>query len=500
MTTRRGAIPRLPGGVGLELIVVAVTFACIVATGAILILRTGQLTMDETVYASQARSLVGDVPFNWPIYRPPGLAVLGTVAAVAGFSEVSLRAISLLLSIVTVAMVWLVARQLWNATAALLALLAAISAPVLIRELPFFHNDLMVVGVLLLLMFLLWDQFEKRPSPTSMLLLAPLLVAAAFYLRYGSLPAILGVAVAALLLWGQRIRAHARLVGLALLLGALLLAPHVAYSMAETGSPAGIVVSAGEQANTTGPEGALRQYLRWLPRQLLGQNALVLAVVGITHGVVAGILFATGRASSGQLRRQAWVLVPALGAGAMTVLASHPEQRYALFPLVLLVISGSGALAAGISAIAHARPVGDRGSTVRLVGTVVAVLVLATSAYNANRRELRSMLRNDPPQDRAVAGARIAADADGPCRIVSSIPPILGWYSRCETFWFETPPEGLAGPPGERVPTYVVFSDIDEGRAAAADLGRYRALVDAGTLTPFPIERSERLEVYRLES
>ena len=117
--------------------------------------RYGQLTWDEAVYASQARSLVSDVPSAyWGNYRPPGLPVLGTVAVAGGFSDLALRSVSLVLNLATLAMAYLLARQMWGGTAAALTVLALIASPAVIHEFRQFHNDLPSTGFLVALMIL----------------------------------------------------------------------------------------------------------------------------------------------------------------------------------------------------------------------------------------------------------------------------------------------------------------------------------------------------------
>ena len=52
------------------------------AAGAMLLANLGQLGYDEAVYAAKARSYVSDIPADWfELYRPPGLALFGTLAA-----------------------------------------------------------------------------------------------------------------------------------------------------------------------------------------------------------------------------------------------------------------------------------------------------------------------------------------------------------------------------------------------------------------------------------
>ena len=233
--------------------------------------RTGQLTWDEVVYASQAQSLVSDIPsVYWGSYRPPGLPLLGTLAALGGFSEISLRAITWALGFIALAITWAVARQLWGRWAALFTLLAAIGSPVVLGELRQFHNDLGSSGLLILLMGLLWDQFERRPAPTRLLLAAAPLAAAAFYLRYGTVLALAAIGVVAIVLWAPALRRHAGLVALTAALGALLLVPHVLEAVRVTGSPTGMLTQGAAAATKGNPLLTIVGFARRLPLAIAG--------------------------------------------------------------------------------------------------------------------------------------------------------------------------------------------------------------------------------------
>jgi dolichyl-phosphate-mannose-protein mannosyltransferase len=481
----------------LELVALVAILGCVVVVAAVLVANTGQLGFDEAIYAVKARSYVGgsEVDF-WAPFRPPGLAVLGTLAAPAGFTDASIRAVTVIAALGTLTMVWVVARQLWGAAAALFALLGTIGAPVFVSELPLFHNDILSVGLLLLLMWIVWNQLQTRPAPTRMFLLAAPVAAATFYVRYGNLGPIVAIGLATLLLFGPRLIRHIRLVAVTVLIGVLLLVPHVVESIARTGSPLGALVSAGAVANTTSTLGSVRAYFDWLPDQLLGWIPLAMAIVGVAHGALAALAFATRRTNAEDLRRQAWLLVPAIVAGALIVYLSHPERRYQLFPITLLLVSGAGAIATGIARLSSSKVAGRPGPSVRVAGIIVATGVLVLWAgYNLSR-EVGRLFAREPPRGWEVAGRRIVDDGGGPCSAVSSVAPILAWYSHCRIVDInQKPPVDGSSAGGGR--TYVVFNDLDPERATPEALAAYRELVR--NATPLPIaDRSRGIEIYRL--
>src|SRR5688572_32145988 len=78
-----------------------------------LIAQTIPLGWDESVYASQSRSLTTDVATStWRIYRAPGLPIVGLLGGAFGFADANLRAVAVVLNLVSLAMAWAFARVL----------------------------------------------------------------------------------------------------------------------------------------------------------------------------------------------------------------------------------------------------------------------------------------------------------------------------------------------------------------------------------------------------
>jgi hypothetical protein len=478
--------------IGIAAILVAAGVATFVVAA-----RTGQLTWDEVVYASQAQSLVSDIPsVYWSSYRPPGLPLLGTLATIGGFSEISLRAITLGLGFMALAITWAVARQLWGRWAAVFTLLAAIGSPVVLGELRQFHNDLGSSGLLILLMGLLWDQFERRPAPTRLLLAAAPLAAAAFYLRYGTVLSLTAIGVVAIVLWAPSLWRHARLVALAVALGALLLAPHLLEAVRLTGSPTGMLTQGAAAATTGSPLRAIVQFARQLPLAIAGPVATIVMVMGGVRAIVAVRDAWRRRGWTTEFRQHTWMLLTALLAGLGTVTVGNPNPRYLVFPLLLGLISGGGALAWAARWIGRSGPPWVRHHLAAPGALAVVAVVLAASTGFALTRSVVSVVRREPPAARSIAGAAIRANAGGTCYLASTSPPTLGWYSGCAVNTLDRARPLLTGDSTKPGKVYVVLLPGDDNRAEPELVDGIRAMVQAGGWTRLESGSSD-IEIYR---
>ena len=436
--------------------------------------RYGQLTWDEAVYASQARSFVSDIPSAyWATYRPPGLPVLGTVAVVGGFSELALRSVSLALNLSTLALAYLLARQVWGRTAAVLTLLALIGSPAVIQEFRQFHNDLPSTGLLIALMILLWDQLERRVSPSWPLLAAGPLAAGAFYLRFGSAAAILAIAITALILWWRTLLVNWRIMAAAIAVGALCFAPHILDSVQLTGSPIGILRRASNVAVwDQSPIAQFLTYVRWLPTRIAGPVPTLFLVAAAVWTVIEAVAAVRARRWA-PLRPLFWIVTPGLLAGGAIVATSHVNPRFLMFPLTLGLCAGAGAIVAGVELLG--RRYGERAEgwpSARMTWLLV-VGVGAASALTVGAVLVGELLR--PPLDsRASAAARIANDAAGaPCHVVSGGPPVLAWYSRCAA-----DPPNRAAEAIERPAQWKVYVDLTKSDTATdAGVAELRSII-----------------------
>ena len=459
----------------LEPAIVGAVLLALGGAGALIVLHGAAFGWDESVYAVAARALLtGEWTTNVvQPYRPPGLPVLGTVAAITGFQDIALRGITVVLGVAALAAAWFLGRSVFGQRAAFAGLVVGASASVVLRELPLFHNDLASSGALLLLMALLWHELEEREEPGRALLLAGPLAAAAFYLRYGSLAGIVAIGLTATILW-WRVLWRRRALTLATVGLALALAlPHLIWAFARTGRPWGIVTMAADQVNTSNPLDALLTYGRLLPAQLGGPIAAAFAVAGaaLVLGIGVRRLVGPGRVRMG--RGVAWLTMPALLAASSTVAVSHAEARYMIFPLLLMVLVGAQALSIGLSAVVARLGPARGGRAAPVIAGLVLVLVAGATIASVVRRVVRQ-----EPAGRwlSVPALAIGRASDGSCAIAASVYPIVAWYSGCRTINIaDTTPDDLFRlDVAER---WVILSSEDETRASPNRRAAFEALV-----------------------
>lgn len=482
-------------------VAIVVGALAVVALAATSVMTDGiPLGWDESVYASKSRSLVTDIPASlWGIYRPPGLPLIGLLGGAFGFADANLRAVTLVLGLMTLTAAWALTRVVWGPLAAIIALITAIGAPIVANELVLFHTDLPATGLLLLLMLLCWNEFERRPEPSGLVLAAAPLAAMAFYLRYGTLVSIGGIGIAAVLLWHRQMIRRWRLIGLTLALTIVLFVPHVVDAIGLTGSPVGIVSSASTQVNTTGPFVAAARYLEWLPVQLAHVLGFLIMIAGGAYATVTALDAIRRRELTADARRFVWLFVPAGITAVGLVLLSHPEPRYMLFPVLLGIIAGAGSVSASFHWLNDQPGLARQGRALDLVLVGGILLAAGVVGFLGARRIVALERGGGQSQWLVETGHAIGADADGPCTVATTVPPIVGWYSACEAVPFTRAAADIVDPAGSIGPIYVMFSDIDERRASAELIDLHRRLVDGPMVTSTPADGARpAVEVYRL--
>ncbi len=449
----------------LELVFLAILLLLAAAAGVLVILEGAAFGWDESVYAIASRNLVAPHPAATVVmpFRPPGLPMLATVAAVAGFADPALRLVTLTLGLASLLAAWLLARLMFGPRVAIMSLAACIASALVLEELPLFHNDIASTGILLLLMALLWHQFQVRPAPGRMLLLAAPLAAGGFYLRFGILAALIGIALAATILWWRSLWARKLLVLGTIGLTVLLVLPHLVWATIETGRPWGIVVWAADQVNTSSPLESLVSYLAWVPTTIAGPVAAIFVVAGGMLVMVVAVRGVLGRPLAGLGRPVAWLAIPGLVAAAGTISVSHAEARYVMFSMVLATILGAEALGRAFDRVFGAVPGGRiRGVSPVLVGGVglaaAVLLMVGVSVYHGVRGQPSGRWYKEP----ALA---IAAASESPCVVATTLWPMVGWYSGCRPVSLgATTPQALLDEPAAA--HWVLITSADAARAS----------------------------------
>jgi hypothetical protein len=439
-----------------------------------LVIRHGPaLDWDESVYAVWARDMVtGTHLEDVPPYRPPGLAFLGTLVAPIGFQDWAVRGLTLALGLLTLASAWLLARTTLSRGAAILGLAGTAATTVVLAQLPKFHNDVPVAGLVMLAMVILWMEFEHRPEPTLRLLVAAPLAAGAFYLRFGVAVALLGIAAIGVVLWWRTMVRH-RLLMLGLIASTLaLVAPHLIWATQLTGKPWGVIALAATATNQSAPVASAIQFLIWLPTSLAGPVGAVLVIAGVLFGVALVIRRLTGRDALGFGRSVAWLLGMALVTAGATVLISHPEARYMVLPVLLAELVGAQAILLAIAWLADRMGIDTRR---RDLASIVGAAGLAAIVLAAIWFTIRPGIRGTPTQTwvRQV-GTAIRDHATQPCAVATTITVQIAWYSGCRVVPFQHPQDQFFGLPGDS--DWVVLTTLDEGYVGPKLVGTWRAI------------------------
>lgn len=374
---------------------------------------------DEAVYAQLTRHwLTGAPASGWDLHRPPGLSILGIVPQVIGpDSEWAHRLAGAGAGLGIVLAGWWAGRSVGGTVAGIAAAFAlAVSSPLQVESSSFL-TDVPSTLVLVIVAILGWRHTSgSAPIGWSFVWLG-LLAGVAFYLRYGSIVELVGLVVAMVAVAPRRLLAAWRPVLAAVAVFGVALAPHLAFSVAETGLPWGILASAGRAAD--GGDGLpLVSYVAWFPWQLIGPIGAAFALAGIVAAVRR-----TGFARFIGLA----LVIPIAALGTIV----HAEPRYLLFPMVLLVIAGAVATAPRIQRL-------------RASGRVLAGLGTAAVVFGAVITTWEMETRADLFDWKREAGRDIGAVGDD-CSVLTADAPIISWYSGCPAVNFVSGAEALTG-------------------------------------------------------
>jgi hypothetical protein len=414
---------------------------------------------EEAVYANKARSWADGTPgAGWGSYRPPGLPVLGRLALAVHNDVGSLRAVALLLTLFTLATTYLVTARWTTPRRAVVVVLLLLSGLGFLRRVPEFLNDIGTTGLLLIVVFLVTRAQEVRRSHA--LPVAAAVAVGAFYLRYGSVGNLLAIALAALFAYGPRAwLAQGRRLATALAVLALGLLPHFVHAALVTGSPLGLILRAGSQANRAYVGDGLVYYLAVFPYRLAGD----LGAVVMTGGLLLAVRALRGGDGGAYATRRVFLGSTSVLVFVVLGLVTDGEPRFVYLPVILLTVLGVEALAE----LTGRRNRGLLAAVAGLAGltTVGTAQVVAHQAMPGPDRVSRSTV---PVAERLAV--------DGPCLLVTGYEPEMGWYSGCDAVTYaqyrRTPP-----PPGTRV-TLVLF---EHGRLQPDDTALARLIGDRDT-------------------
>ncbi|MEU5428780.1 glycosyltransferase family 39 protein [Streptomyces olivoreticuli] len=379
---------------------------------------------EEAVYANKARSWSDGIPAaGWGIYRPVGLPALGRVALSLHDDVGALRGVALVLVLFTLTTSYLLAVRWTTPRRAVIATLLVLGGLGFLRRVPEFLNDIGSTGFLLIVVHLLVRAQEKPGSRA--LLILPVPVLAAFYLRYGVVGNLLAIAAAALVCYGPRAwLAQGRRLAVA---GAFLvvgLVPHFVHSTEVSGSPLGVLTAATSQSNRSYIGEGFVYYLAIFPYRLAGDlGAVVMAAGFLAAGAAARRILRSRRAESAggrpDDRRRAFLGCTSLFVLVVLGITTHGEPRFVYLSVVLLTILGVQALAEFTGRWAS--------RVLMAVAALAAVTVLGTAQVVAHG----AMPAPDRLSDSVVPVAK-QLSSDVPCLLVTGYEPEVGWYSGCD--------------------------------------------------------------------
>ncbi|MET9964747.1 glycosyltransferase family 39 protein [Streptomyces sp. NPDC006356] len=414
---------------------------------------------EEAVYANKARSWTDGTPdAGWGSYRPPGLPALGRIALAVHDDVGSLRATALLLTLFTLTATYLVAARWTTPRRAAVVVLLLLSGLGFLRRVPEFLNDIGTTGLLLVVAFLLTRAQEVRHSRA--LPAAAAVAVMAFYLRYGSAGNLLAISLAALFAYGPRAwLAQGRRLAAALAVLLLGLLPHFVHATQVTGSPLGLILWAGSQANRVYVGDGLAYYLAIFPYRLAGD----LGAVVMTGGVLLTVHALRGGDGGVRATRRVFLGSTSVLVFVVLGLATDGEPRFVYLPVILLTVLG-------VEAVTEQTGHWNRG-----VLAAVAALAGLTTAGTAHVVAHGAMPGPDRLSRSTVPVAEQLA-SDGPCLLVTGYEPEMGWYSGCDAVTYAQY-RRMTPPPGIPV-TLVLF---EHGRLQPDDASLARLIGDRDT-------------------
>jgi hypothetical protein len=442
---------------------------------------------DESAYALAARSWLEGTPrTGFDPHRGPALPALAVVVMTLTRSELALRGLDLLFALGGLVAVWALGRAIFSPAAGLVAAGALASAHTVQRRSAEFLTDVPAAVLLTVVALLLWQELEGRRRPGWRLLLAAVLAAGAFYLRYGSALPITLLAVTVLLIWGRRLSTwwHWGLAG-GLVLVALLI-PHLVAATRMFGQPWGILAYTGRVAGRQYLGQGLVDYVRWFPLQLAGPVAAAVMTAGLGWGA-----WLWTRSGEGQARRAlAFLLFPAIAQVVLLGIVAHAEPRFVFFAIMLAVTAGGGAIARFLGGLEL-----RTGVTLLLLG---GMLYLAAFAAGSEGVVAGQRARAEGLQVLVDAARVIQDHSDSSCTVLTSYTPQITWYTGCSSRTFSsTPPETVGRlTDGD---AYLLLFERGKRQPEGAELRSYLERAEADPLAELPDEGTlGRGVIYRL--
>ena len=418
---------------------VSATLAILFIAVSIALIRTiiegGALGHDESAYALKARSwLIGTPDTGWQLHRAPALSILGLPLIGFTEAEMPIRLIGAGLAVLALGGVALVGRQFGGAWSAVVAVATVGASLSFLRRGSEFLTDVAAAGILLVIVWLvLLIVGGPETNDHRVWWLGPL-VAAAFYMRYQSALAVVGIIVGVLIVWPRIVAKLKRELGMAGGIAVLALIPHLVWATVVTGAPWGIVLFTQRAAGREFLGDGLVDYLRFFPSDLAGPAGAALMALGIGWLIWKG-LTPQARDEADDMNVARFILIVVVIAVVPLGLVAHGEPRFVFFPVWLLIAVGSA------FAVSLFRLVPLRYQPAAVV--IVVLLWLPLFTETVRRVDRNAEARGDTFAVVADASNAIQADGPGTCATFPTYQPQVSWYSTCWTELFHPDDEDL---------------------------------------------------------
>ena len=432
-------------------------------TTAIQWLVPAPLGHDEAQYALAARDVLSGVEPRW-FYLSPGMNALAVPGIMLGGSEQAVRLVPFLTGIIfVIATAGLAWRALGGAAAAWTVAILAGARPLLQRTSELL-SDVPSTACMILAMWVLATELSREHGPRWRLLTVAPLLAAAFYIRYGScLPVAIICVVPLGLWWRSVVRRPFPVIATALLFG-IMLVPHALLAKRTIGSIFGILLLSKEVPGGSFGDG-LRTYLTTNPFRYYG--ALVPLVM--VPGLLAPFLV--------RQRGTLFLWLVAVGDIVGMGLATPAQPRYIFLGTTLLVVLGADLVR---------RLVEARALQIRKVLAVTAMAVIATSWLGVARQALHYPANTrDRLANVFLAMEVTRRDAAGkPCQMINKHTTQVEWYGGCLGAW-DPPLDAITR--GDAI--YAVRDDTGGDQPDLAAMpGKHRVIFESKSLIVVRLE------------
>ncbi len=325
-----------------------------------------------------------------------------------GGSERALRMVPLFAGVLFLFAAWRLAHRVTDPDSARWVVGVLAGAHPMVRFSADLLSDFASAACLLAALTIIVEEL-KDPShgPRFRLVGAAPLLAASFYIRYGSCLSIAIIILVSLMAGGRAIARRRMPVVAMLSLFGMLVIPHVIHSMSETRSAAGILLLSGSVPGKAGE----------------GLVTYVSGNVLATYGFVVAPLMIVGVLRGWSDR---WLVVLRLIAVAQIIvlgLTTHAQSRFVFLATALLVVCGVQAARRLRTRTTRLRPALNAMATAAIVASWAGGLAAGVWAPRARAASYRPTL---------LASEAIREDAQGvECEVLGRHTAQLDWYSGC---------------------------------------------------------------------